>query len=105
MDFFCLSPNGIRVGYLPPTLLRKLPRARRAAVAGLAVLLLSAAPRYALAGVRPGTPVRVAARHLRLGRPFRVGLNVWYLVSSGPARGCSRPVTESWRRWGSRIAP
>jgi len=87
MDFFCLTPNGIRVGYLPPTLLRKLPRARRAAVAGLAVLLLSAAPRYALAGVRPGTPVRVAARHLRLGRPFRVGLNVWYLASSGPARG------------------
>ena len=88
MDFFCLSPNGIRVGYPSATLLRGQSRAHRAACAtGRAVLVLTANRRYAVRGVRPGTRLAAVARRLHLGAPFHVGRNDWYFFSRGGANG------------------
>ncbi len=87
MDFFCLTPNGIRVGYPSPKLLVKLrPRLRRS-VRGSAVLALTASPRYALRGVPPRTRLAMVAHRLRAGRPFHIGLNDWYLVGNGSSTG------------------
>ena len=87
MDFFCLTPNGIRVGYPSATLLRTLSRATRRAVNGRAVLVLTANRRYALNGVRPATRLASVARRLHAGRPFHVGRNDWYFFSRGGANG------------------
>jgi hypothetical protein len=88
MDFFCLAGgSGIRVGYASPKLVRHLGAAARRRVAGRAVLALTANRHYALHGVRPGSSLARARRALRLGRPFHVGRNTWYLVSRGAASG------------------
>ncbi|MDQ6936808.1 MAG: S8 family serine peptidase [Actinomycetota bacterium] len=87
MDFFCLSPIGIRVGYPSPGLLRTLSRSGRRRVAGRVVLALSADRHYALRGVRPGRRLAAAAGLLHTGRGFRIGLNTWYLAPDGSARG------------------
>ncbi len=87
MQFFCLSPKGIRAGYPSPKLLRSLPVAKRRRVQDRAVLLLTAYKRYAVRGVRPGMPLASAAQHVRIGRPFHVGLNWWYLFAAGQSRG------------------
>jgi hypothetical protein len=86
-DVFCFVPIGIRVGFLPPAARRHLsPRARRA-LAGHAVLILTANRHYSLRGVRPGARVAMARRRLRLSRPIRAGLNIWYLASAGRVTG------------------
>jgi hypothetical protein len=79
-DFFCLSGGGVRVGYPTPKLLRELPRSARRSVRGRAVIILAANRRYGLHKVRPGTRLAVARRRLKLGRPFRVGRNGWYVI-------------------------
>ncbi len=81
MDFLCPTNLGIRVGYPSPRLLGALPRAARSRVRGRAILILTADPRYSLDGLRPGEPLRAA--HVRVGRPYRVGANTWYLLRSG----------------------
>lgn len=86
MDFFCPTHGGIRVGYPSPMLLRTLSRAERRRVQGRAVLALTSNRYYALRGVRPGTRLAVAARRLRIGKGFQVGLNRWYLAPDGPSR-------------------
>jgi hypothetical protein len=87
MEFLCLSPTGIRIGFPSPDLLRTLAASRRVALKGRIVLALSANPRYALNGVRPGTTLRAAATHLRLSPPYQVGLNTWYLVPGAVSNG------------------
>jgi hypothetical protein len=42
---------------------------------------------YSLRGVPPGVPLAPVARRLRISRPYRVGLNTWYLVPDGAVRG------------------
>ncbi len=54
MDFFCLNPIGIRAGYPSSALLRGRSAKERRRVQGRIVLALTASPRYALRGVRPG---------------------------------------------------
>jgi hypothetical protein len=81
MDFYCA---GIRAGYPTPTLLRSLSRRERRRVQGRIVIALTANRRYALHGVRPGARL---ARRLRIGPPFRIGLNTWYLTPNGSSRG------------------
>jgi alpha-glucosidase (family GH31 glycosyl hydrolase) len=71
MDFYCLAPHGIRVGF----------HGRRA------VLALTANRHYAIRGIRPGLRLAVAARRVRLLGPFHVGLNFWYLVPGHNATG------------------
>ncbi len=87
MDFFCLTPNGIRAGYPAPKLLRALSPAERRRVQGRVVLVLTANPHYALRGVRPGARLEAVARRLRIGARFQIGLNTWYLAPNGPSHG------------------
>jgi putative CocE/NonD family hydrolase len=70
LDYFCLTSEGIRVGYLR----------------GHAVLALTANGHYAIAGVHVGARVRSVARRLGLGRALALGRNVWYLGRAGAAR-------------------
>jgi hypothetical protein len=39
---------------------------------------------YAINGVRPGATITAAAKKLRVGKEFRIGLNDWYLAPAGP---------------------
>ena len=87
MDFFCLNRSGIRVGYASPKLLRALGHRQRRRVRGKALLALTANPHYTLRGVRLRMRVRSLPRRLRIGRPFHIGLNWWYLVPNGASRG------------------
>jgi hypothetical protein len=83
-DFFCLTPRGVRVGYASPALLGALAPAERGRLRGRVVWASTADATYAINGVRPGTPLAAARRHLRLAAPFRVGRNAWYLAPAGP---------------------
>ena len=87
MDFFCTGQNGIRVGYASSTLLRSLSRSQRRRISGRAVLILTSSRHFALRGVRPDTRLGTVARRLHVGRPYVIGLNRWYLVADGSARG------------------
>jgi hypothetical protein len=89
-DFFCLTPIGIRAGYGFRRVLQGVPRAEARRLTGAIVLLLTGNRRYALRGIRPGTPLRIAARRTRLSRPIRMGPNTWYLTANGSSRGLLR---------------
>jgi hypothetical protein len=83
MDFFCVRPNPIRVGYASPKLLRSVPRGQRAHLKGRVVLVLTASRFYALHGVRPRTRLAKVAKRLHVRHAFHVGLNFWYLAPNG----------------------
>lgn len=85
-DFFCLTPLGVRVGYASPKLLRTLPAGERHRSRGRVIWISTANRFYSVRGIRPGARLRLASRRLRLGRPFHVGLNVWYFGQSGAGR-------------------
>ena len=87
MDFFCPTARGIRVGYPSPALLRSLGQRERNRVRSRAILVLTSNPGYALEGVHAGARLAPVARRLRVGRPFRIGLNTWYLARAGSSRG------------------
>jgi hypothetical protein len=86
-DDFCLRGWGIRVGYPSRKLLRLLPRRERSALAGRVVIALTANRYYKLDGVRPGTSLAAVRRRLKIGRPFHIGLNDWYIVPGRVANG------------------
>jgi hypothetical protein len=86
MDFFCLTPGGIRAGYASPRLLKVLAKRQRAQYRGRVVFISTASPFYSLRGVRPGATVKAARHVLRLSQPFKVGLNSWYLAPDGSVR-------------------
>jgi hypothetical protein len=87
MDFFCLSPIGIRVAYPSRTVLRSLSRRAQRRVRGRAVLALTANPHYALRGARPGARLAPVAKRLHVSRGIRIGRNTWYVLPAGPSRG------------------
>jgi hypothetical protein len=87
MDFFCLAGSGIRDGYPSARLLRGLSRAAHHRVENRVILILTANRFYALDGVRSGAHVAAIARRLGLGKPYRVGLNDWYLLPGKLANG------------------
>ncbi len=82
-DFFCLTPIGVRVGYASDRLRKTLSPGERKRVRGRVVLALTANGFYALRGVRPGATLAVAARTLRTGAPFHIGVNFWYMARNG----------------------
>jgi hypothetical protein len=87
-DQFCLYRSiGIRLGYPSNKFLSHLSAAERAAVKGRAVIALTANRRYSLDGVKPGAVLAKVARKLRLGKPFHIGLNDWYLNKGRTANG------------------
>jgi beta-glucosidase len=85
MDFFCSAAQGVRVGYPSPRLLRTLPAAARRRLRGRVILILTSSRHFTLHGVRPGARLARVARRRHVSRPYRVGLNTWYLVPDGPA--------------------
>jgi hypothetical protein len=87
MDFFCLTPIGIRVAYASPALLGRLSPSARRRIRGRVVLALTANPYFALRGVQPRARLAHVARRLRVGRGFRIGLNTWYVAPAGSSRG------------------
>ena len=86
MDFYCLYPTGIRAGYPSPMLLSPLSARSRGRLVGRVVLILTSASYYALRGIRPGASLAGAAKVLKLGKPYHVGLNYWYLAPNGSTR-------------------
>jgi hypothetical protein len=87
-DNFCLYAGwGIRAGYPSSKLLGTLSRRARTQVTGV-ILLLSANPHYALDKTPPGAELtKQVARRLKLGKPFKIGSNDWYIAAGRPADG------------------
>jgi hypothetical protein len=85
LDFFCLTPIGVRVGYASPALLATVSASERAALQGRAIWISTSSPQYAVKGIRPGATVAAAAKKLKLGRVFHIGINDWYLAPAGSA--------------------
>jgi hypothetical protein len=81
--FFCLTPEGVRVGYGSPILLKSLPRKLRGKYSGKVVWASTSNPIYAIKGVRAGATLAAARRHLKVGKPIKIGLNDWYLAPAG----------------------
>jgi hypothetical protein len=83
MDFFCLTPLGVQVGYPSRALLHALGPSQQHRVRGRVVLALTGNRHYALRGVRPGARLSSVAHRLGVGRGFRIGPNRWYLAPNG----------------------
>jgi hypothetical protein len=83
-QFFCLTPIGVRVGYASPKAVAKLSPTRRQALLGRVIWISTSSAYYAINGVRPGATITAAAKKLRVGKEFRIGLNDWYLAPAGP---------------------
>jgi hypothetical protein len=86
MDFFCLTPIGIRVAYPSAPVLRALSRSARKRDRGKVVLALTSNRYYALHGVRPHARLARISRRLHLGRSFHIGKNFWYVSKVGAPR-------------------
>ena len=87
-DDFCLFGGwGIRVAYPSAKVLSQLTSSERGRVAGRIVIALTANPFYALNGVRPGMLVAGVKHKLKLGKPFHIGLNDWYIAPDGVSNG------------------
>jgi hypothetical protein len=86
MDFFCLTPIGIRVAYPSAPVLTALSRSARTRDRGKVVLALTSNRYYALHGVRPRARLARVSRRLHLGRPFHIGKNFWYVSKVGAPR-------------------
>jgi hypothetical protein len=90
-DNFCLYGGwGIRAGYPSTKLLRTVSAKARGRLSGRIVLALTVNPYYALGAARPGMALAAIAKHLRVGRPIRIGRTSWYLVPGGASQGVLR---------------
>ena len=82
-DVFCLTPNGVRVGFASKALLQILSSTQRKRVQGRVVLALSADPLYAFRGLRGGATLHAAAaKRLHLGVAIHAGGEDWYLAAN-----------------------
>jgi hypothetical protein len=82
-DFFCLTPDGVRVGYPSPALLKAFPKRVKKHWAGRAVWISSADPRYTIGKIHHGTILAAAQHLLRRSNLFVVGKNDWLLAPHG----------------------
>ncbi len=71
-EFFCLTPIGIRAGF-----------GQRSSLRGHVIWISTASAFYAIDGIRPGATVSAASARLKLGVPFAIGRNRWYLAPAG----------------------
>ena len=85
VDRFCLYGGaGIQVGYAPPKLLGGLDHRQRDALSGRIVVTMTGNLHYAIRGVRPGSTLTAARRHLKKLSPTRrVGGDLWYVAPDG----------------------
>jgi NHL repeat-containing protein len=80
-DNFCLyDASGIRVGYGSTKLLGAAASAALPAMTGRVILALTANPYYTIDGIRPGSTLATAARHLHLSPVVHAGHNDWYVI-------------------------
>ncbi|MEA2213632.1 MAG: hypothetical protein QOF83_3580 [Solirubrobacteraceae bacterium] len=84
---FCVKGGAVRVAVPSRAVLRHQSARAAKADRGRVVLALTANRHYALKGVRPGSRMATAARHLHAGHGIRIGKNTWYVVGAGSARG------------------
>ncbi|HWF34590.1 MAG TPA: (2Fe-2S)-binding protein [Solirubrobacteraceae bacterium] len=84
-DFFCLSTAGVRVGYASPALLRSVSAHERKKIEGRVIWASTSNSFYDVHGVRAGTKLAAAHKHLKLTGPFFIGLNRWYMAPNGPS--------------------
>jgi hypothetical protein len=84
-EFFCLTPQGVRVGYASPKLLKTLPARERGKLAGRVIWISTSSAYYNVNGVRPGATVSAASKKLKLSKVFVIGKNDWYLAPAGSA--------------------
>jgi hypothetical protein len=84
-EFFCLTPQGVRVGYASPKLLKTLPARERGKLAGHVIWISTSSAYYNVNGVRPGATVSAASKKLTLSKVFVIGKNDWYLAPAGSA--------------------
>jgi hypothetical protein len=89
-DYFCLTPVGVRAGYLSPALLGTLSGVARRALAGRVVWATTANPIYASDGIRPGATQAAAIARFR--HVFRLG--PWYLSADGGVLKIGHGVVE-----------
>jgi hypothetical protein len=82
-DFFCLTPIGVRVGYASPKLLHALSKRERNSLSDRVVWASTSSAYYTIHGVRAGATITAAATKLKIGKPFRIGRNIWYLAANG----------------------
>ncbi len=82
-EFFCLTPNGVRVGLGSPALLKTLPKRERGKYSDRVVWVSTSSAYYAVKGIRAGATVAAAGKKLKLESPFHIGLNFWYLAPNG----------------------
>jgi hypothetical protein len=73
----------VRVGYASPKLLDKLPKKERKQLKDRVIWASTSSAYYTLHRIRAGATIAAASRALRLGAPFHIGLNTWYLGPNG----------------------
>jgi len=84
MDFFCLTPIGVRVGFASPKLTKTLSKKEGKKLAGRVIWASTSNGFYTVKGIRPGATVPAAKKVLKkLAGPFKIGLNNWYLAPNG----------------------
>ena len=83
-EFFCLTPQGVRVGYASPKLLKTLPAREHGKLSGRVIWISTSSAYYNVSGVRPGATVSAASKKLKLSKVFVIGQNDWYLAPDGP---------------------
>jgi hypothetical protein len=80
VDFFCLTPRGIRTGYPSTKLLATLAAQQRTRYENRVIWISTSSAHYAIDTVRPGASLAYARARLALSAPFQIGLNTWYLA-------------------------
>ena len=87
-DRFCMYAGwGVRTGYASSLLVHKLPRAHAKALVGKVVMILAANTHYAVDGISPGTAITAIPHSVKLSKPFKIGLNTWYLIRGNSTTG------------------
>jgi len=61
-EFFCLTPNGVRVGLVSPALLKTLRKRQRGKYTGRVIWVSTSSAFYAADGIRAGRPSPPPAR-------------------------------------------
>ncbi len=87
MDYFCLTPIGVRIGYGLGKVARRFSAAQQHQFGGKVVLMLTSNTFYSLRGVLPGMKLATARRRVKLSRGIRIGANTWYLFAANASRG------------------
>jgi hypothetical protein len=87
-DRFCMYAGwGVRTGYASSLLVKRLPKHEAKSLLGRVVMILAANTHYAVDGISPGTALASIPHTVKLGKPFKIGLNTWYLIKGAATTG------------------